>query len=62
MERRFRSLLTTEFTSAWAPTVSTVADQRNVELRLPIPAVAAAAVAGATGWDRIESETTLRGL
>jgi hypothetical protein len=62
MERRFRSLLTAEFTSAWAPTVRTAADQRNVELRLPIPAVAAAAVGGATGWDRIESETTLRGL
>jgi len=34
----------------------------NVELVLPMPAGAATAVAAATGHDRLESETTLRGM
>lgn len=62
MERRFRHLVTTEFTAGWEPITRTAPEQLNVELVLPLPAVAAAAVAGATGFDRIESETTLRGL
>lgn len=62
MERRFRSLLTSELMSGWSPLVRDAADQRNVELVLPLPAVAASAIAAAHAGDRIESETTLRGL
>jgi len=62
MERRFRRLVTTEFVAGWEPLTRTAAEEQNVELVLPIPPVAAAAVAAALAGDRIESETTLRGL
>lgn len=62
MERRFRRLVTTEFVSGWEPLTHTEPEHLNVELILPMPAVAAPAVAAASAGDRIESETTLRGL
>jgi len=62
MERRFRRLVTTEFVAGWEPLTRTAAEEQNVELVLPIPPVAAAAVAAALAGDRIESETTLRGM
>jgi hypothetical protein len=60
--RRYRRLMTMEYVSGWSEEVSLAASDMNVELVRSIPASAAAAVAGATGHDRIESETTLRGM
>jgi len=60
-ERRFRRLLVMEHIADWADPVNEDPSSLNVELLRPIGATAAAAVAGATGADRIESETTLRG-
>jgi hypothetical protein len=61
-ERRYRRLLTMEWVSAWVDDVSHDPMDMNVELLIPTPETAADAVSGATGHDRIESETTLRGL
>lgn len=60
-ERRFRRLMTMEYVSAWTDLVSTDASDINVELLRAVPATAVDNVAAATGHDRIESETTLRG-
>ncbi len=62
MERRYRRLLTMEWVAAWTDDVSHDPDDLNVELLVPTPSSASAAITAATGHDRIESETTLRGL
>lgn len=62
MERRYRRLMAEEFGSGWAPATRTAPEHRNVELVLPLPTVAAGAIAAAAVGDRIESATTLRGL
>ncbi len=61
-ERRYRRLLVMEHITRWADPDNTDPGSLNVELLRAIPASAAAAVAAATGSDRIESETTLRGM
>lgn len=62
MERRYRRLLTMEWSAAWSDPVHLEPEHRNVELVRAIPATAATAVSEAAEGDRIESETTLRGL
>lgn len=62
MERRYRRLMTMEWVSAWTDDVSHAPSDMNVELVLPLPSSASAAVTAATAHDRIESETTLRGM
>lgn len=61
-ERRYRRLLNMEWVSAWVDDVSDDPRDMNVELVITTPPTAAGAIAAATGHDRIESETTLRGL
>lgn len=61
MEQRFRRLMVMEFTSAWTDAVSFAPSNVNVELLRATPSSAIPAVTGATGHERIESETTLRG-
>ena len=61
MEQRFRRLLAMEWAAGWADEVSADPLDHNVELLRAIPPSAAASVAAATGHDRVESETTLRG-
>ncbi len=61
-ERRFRRLAVMDRLAGWAPATSELSTDRNVELVIPIPAGTAAAIAAATGRDRIDSETTLRGM
>jgi len=62
MERRYRRLSLLDYLSGWVPEYSRAAEDSNVELVVNIPPGAATAVAAATGHDRIESETTLRGM
>lgn len=62
MERRYRRLLTMEWVAAWTDDVSHAPSDMNVELVVSVPSSASAAVGAATGHERIESETTLRGL
>jgi len=62
MERRYRRLSLLDYNSAWVQDYSKAPEDSNVELVLPIPPGAADAVMNATGHDRIESETTLRGM
>lgn len=62
MEQRFRRLLVMEYVTAWSDLVSTAPEDLNVELVRAVPPSAAANVTAATGHDRIESETTLRGM
>ena len=64
MERRFRRLALMDYLSAWADEASTDPMHQNVELVLPVPTSAMAAVtaAAASAPTRIESETTLRGM
>jgi len=62
MERRYRRLSLLDYNSAWVDDYSKSPMDSNVELVLPMPAGAATAVAAATGHDRLESETTLRGM
>ncbi|MGE0784349.1 MAG: hypothetical protein AB7S26_01575 [Sandaracinaceae bacterium] len=61
MEQRYRRLMVMEWASGWADRVSDAPEDLNVELVRPIPASSSmvATIAGATGHDRIESETTL---
>ncbi len=61
-ERRYRRLMIMEYVSGWWKEVSHDPNDLNVELVIPTPAAAADAVTAATGHDRIESETTLRGM
>ncbi len=61
-ERRYRRLMNMEYVSGWWKEVSHDPNDLNVELVIPTPPTATDAVAGATGHDRIESETTLRGM
>jgi|LNFM01.1.fsa_nt_gb hypothetical protein len=64
MERRFRRLTLMDFMSGWAGEHRGTAQDRNVELVLPIPPAARAAVTRAMmgASRRIESESTLRGM
>lgn len=64
MERRFLRLSMMEYLAAWDTNHMGVDHDRNVELVIPIPPSAMAAVtrASATAPTRIESETTLRGM
>jgi hypothetical protein len=64
MERRFRHLTLMDFMSGWAGDHTGTPMDRNVELIIPTPRTAMAAVANAmrTAPSRIESETTLRGM
>jgi hypothetical protein len=64
MERRFRRLTLMDFMSGWAGDHRGTPQDRNVELIIPIPPAARAAVMGALARAprRIESETTLRGM
>ncbi len=59
LERRFRRLSLIDMLSGWAPSGADTDADANVRMIVPIPGVAAAAVAAATGHPRIESETTL---
>ncbi|HEY8428829.1 MAG TPA: metallophosphoesterase [Sandaracinaceae bacterium] len=61
MERRYRRLLTMEWASGWADDTSRDPADLDVELVIPLPESARTAVEHATGFERIESETTLRG-
>ncbi|MEC7524939.1 MAG: hypothetical protein VYE22_33975 [Myxococcota bacterium] len=61
MERRYRRLLVLEHVTGWGDPSNELPQNLNVELVRTIPPGAASAVADATGTDRIESETTLRG-
>lgn len=61
MERRYRRLALIDYQAGWTDDYSQAPEDNNVELLIPIPATAASAVADATGHDRIESETSLRG-
>lgn len=61
MEQRYRRLLAMEWASGWAHDVSADPRDMNVELIREVPPSAIDRVAAATGHDRIESETTLRG-
>ena len=61
-ERRYRRLLVMEHLTGWGDPAREDPGSMNVELLRTVPAGAAAAVAAATGHDRIESETTLRGM
>ena len=60
-EQRFRRLLIMERLSLWGDQSPESPMSMNVELVRPIPAALATTVSDATGVDRIESETTLRG-
>jgi hypothetical protein len=64
MERRFRRLTLMDFMSGWTADLTGTRLDRNVELIIPTPIAARAAVRNAmmTAPRRIESETTLRGL
>lgn len=65
MERRFRRLLVMEWAAAWTDDVHQQPEDMNVELVRALPSGLAASVgayAAAHGHDRIESETTLRGM
>lgn len=62
MERRYRRLSLLDYNAAWTDNYSQAPEDSNVELVVNIPAGAATAVMDATGHDRIESETTLRGM
>ncbi|NOY91583.1 MAG: hypothetical protein GXP55_10310 [Deltaproteobacteria bacterium] len=62
MERRYRRLSLLDYLSGWVPEYSKAPQDSNVELVVALPAGAADAVSAATGYDRIESETTLRGM
>lgn len=64
MERRFRRLTLMDFMSGWAGDHRGAAQDRNVELVIPIPPAARTAVMNAMmrAPRRIESETTLRGM
>jgi hypothetical protein len=63
MERRYRRLMNMEWASAWANDISHNAADYNVQLLVPLPTGAASTVTSYMGGsDRIESETTLRGL
>lgn len=61
MEQRFRRLLAMEWAVGWSDEVSHDPMDYNVELVRAVPPSAAANVAAASGHERIESETTLRG-
>lgn len=61
MERRYRRLSAVDHVSGWSDPALTDPEHLNVELLIPIPGPAADAVRGAMGFERIESETTLRG-
>jgi hypothetical protein len=60
-ERRYRRLLVMEWVSGWTDDVSDDPLDHNVELVIPTPPGAEVAIDAATAFDRIESETTLRG-
>ncbi len=64
MERRFRRLALMDFMSGWAGDHRGSLQDRNVELVIPIPPAARAAVMRAmmAAPRRIESDTTLRGM
>lgn len=64
MERRMRRLTLMEWTSGWFDPISLAPEDHNVELIVPLSASALETVEGlrATASERIESETTLRGL
>lgn len=61
MERRYRRLMIMEWAAGWTGTVSHDPKDNNVELIWPIPAGFEDTVRNARGYERIESETTLRG-
>ena len=61
MEQRFRRLMVMEWVSAWTDDANLDPAHVNVELVREVPSSATGAVTGATGYDRVESETTLRG-
>jgi hypothetical protein len=64
LERRFRRLALMDFMSGWASDHRGTLADRNVELVIPIPVAARAAVTRAmmTAPRRIESDTTLRAM
>jgi hypothetical protein len=64
LERRFRRLALMDFMSGWASDHRGTLADRNVELVIPIPTAARAAVTRAmmAAPRRIESDTTLRGM
>jgi hypothetical protein len=59
LERRFRRLALLDWATGWIGDYSDAPEDSDVELVIPIPASAAAAVTAATGHARIESESTL---
>jgi hypothetical protein len=63
LERRFRRLSLVDYLARWSYQTWGDEDDGNVELLIPVPASAAAAVGAAapSAPTRIESETTLRG-
>jgi hypothetical protein len=64
MERRYRRLAMMDYLAAWDRDHTGTANDRNVELVIPVPSGVAAhlAAASATAPTRIESETTLAGM
>ena len=64
MERRYRRLALMDFQSGWGIESPATAQDRNVELIVPMPMSALAHVMMATARapTRIESDTTLRGM
>lgn len=65
MERRYRRLMVMEWAAAWTDDVGQQPSDINVELVRELPtslATTVAAFAVTNGHDRIESETTLRGM
>lgn len=62
LERRYRRLLVMEHVTGWGDDASADPNDLNVELVIPAPASAMAAIGAATRHARLESETTLRGL
>jgi len=64
LERRFRRLALIDYMAAWESNHRGTDADRNVELVVPVPAAAMAAVntIAASAPARIESETTLRGM
>lgn len=60
-EQRFRRLSLMDYLSAWGDPISTDPADQNVELVIKAPSGATAAIADATGYAKLESETTLRG-